>query len=191
MAAGLVLTGGASRRLGRDKAGIVVGGERLAHRAARVLSEVCMPALEIGPGVTDLEALREQPSGSGPLAALVAGGTALQARGYAGSIVLLAVDLPFVGPPLLRLLADWPGEATVVPIAGGTRQSCCARYAPTAVEAARALLLDGERSLRALLETVQIEEVPESVWLDVAKANAFADLDTPEDLQRYGIAPDG
>lgn len=191
MVAGLLLTGGASRRLGRDKAEIVVAGERLADRAARVLSAVCMPALEIGPGVTGLEALREQPAGSGPLAALVAGGTALRARGHTGHIVLLAVDLPFVGPPLLRLLADWPGDATVVPIAGGTRQSCCARYAPVAVEVARALLADGERSLRALLETVPIDEVPESVWLDVANANAFADLDAPEDLERYGIAPDG
>ena len=46
---GLLLTGGASRRLGTDKATIVWQGETLAVRAAVVLAQVCAPVLEVGP----------------------------------------------------------------------------------------------------------------------------------------------
>ena len=43
--------------MGRDKAEIVVAGERLADHAARVLTAVCEPVLEIGPGRSQLEAV--------------------------------------------------------------------------------------------------------------------------------------
>ncbi|MGH9361785.1 MAG: NTP transferase domain-containing protein, partial [Thermoanaerobaculia bacterium] len=38
---GVVLAGGASRRLGRDKARLAAGGETLAARAAAKLATVC------------------------------------------------------------------------------------------------------------------------------------------------------
>src|SRR5205809_839007 len=41
--------------MGRDKAELVVAGERLADRAARVLQTVCDPVLEIGTGHSVLE----------------------------------------------------------------------------------------------------------------------------------------
>ena len=50
----LLLTGGASRRMGTDKATIEFRGETLAARAARVLAEVCDPVIEVGTGVTRL-----------------------------------------------------------------------------------------------------------------------------------------
>src|SRR5204862_7415264 len=103
--AGVVLTGGSSRRLGFDKATVRVGDETLAVRAARVLGAVCSPVVEVGPGHTGLHAVQEVPSGSGPLAALVAGADALAAE----SVVLLACDLVRVEPPVIALLADWDG----------------------------------------------------------------------------------
>jgi molybdopterin-guanine dinucleotide biosynthesis protein A len=117
----------------------------------------------------------------------VAGAAALRAGAHEAHVLLLAVDLPFVEPPMVRLLADWPGDATVVPVAGGARQSCCARYAPDALDIAAALLASGERSLRALLDATVVDDVPEPVWREVASERALADLDTPEDLARYGF----
>ncbi|HZI37181.1 MAG TPA: NTP transferase domain-containing protein, partial [Acidimicrobiia bacterium] len=52
--AGLLLTGGASRRMGRDKALLEVGGRRLVDRAASVLAAVADPVLEVGPGWSEL-----------------------------------------------------------------------------------------------------------------------------------------
>ena len=78
--AGVLLTGGASRRMGVDKARIVVNGETLAARSARVLASVCDPVVEVGSGVSGLPAVQEEPSGAGPLVAMLAGVGALGAR---------------------------------------------------------------------------------------------------------------
>lgn len=184
--AGLLLTGGASRRMGSDKALLEVGGRRLAERATEVLEAVCHPVLEVGPGVSGLPAVRENPPGQGPLAALGAGAAELSRRAHAGPLILLAVDMPFVGVPLLRLLADRPGPATAVPVADGQPQPLCARYGPDALAAVPGLLAAGERSLRALLAEVEVGWVERAEWEPAGGPDAFCDLDTPDDLSGLG-----
>jgi molybdenum cofactor guanylyltransferase len=182
--AGVLLTGGTSRRMGIDKATLVLDGETFAVRAARVLAAVCDPVVEVGPAVSGLVSVTEEPRGSGPLTALVAGAAALGVR---GPVVLLACDLPFVDAPLLRLLAEWPGTATVVPVSGGRAQFACARYGSASLEAAEAALRNGAASLRSAAE-VEVEYVDEQTWRRVAPAHALDDVDTPEDLTRLGLA---
>jgi molybdopterin-guanine dinucleotide biosynthesis protein A len=182
--AGLLLTGGASRRMGTDKALLEIDGRRLAERAASVLSAVCDPVIEVGPGVSGLPAVREDPPGQGPLAALGAGAAELRRLGHAGPALLLAVDMPSVGAVLLRLLAERPGPSTAVPVADGQPQPLCARYGPDALAALPHLLAAGERSLRALLATVEVGWVERAEWEPVGGPDAFRDLDTPEDLAR-------
>jgi molybdopterin-guanine dinucleotide biosynthesis protein A len=184
---GLLLTGGASRRLGVDKAMLVLDGETLARRAADRLGSVCDPVLEVGGGATRLPTVREAPPGRGPLAALAAGAEALDALGHRGDVVLLAVDLPNVDVALLELLRDWDGAPTVVPEAGGRLQPVCARYGPDARRAAGALVREGARALHALLEAVEHDVLPEQTWRSVAPADAFVDVDTPSDADRVGI----
>jgi molybdopterin-guanine dinucleotide biosynthesis protein A len=180
--------------MGAPKAEITWRGERLADRAARVLTAVCDPVIEVGPGYTALPATVEEPPGGGPLAALVAGHHELVRRGAPdGPIVVLAVDLPFVGPELVRLLADWPGDGTVVPTADGHLQVLCARYGTGVVGAAAGLLAEGRRSLVGLIDRVPAEMVGETRWRAVAGANAhsFADVDTPDDVARWLADVDG
>jgi molybdopterin-guanine dinucleotide biosynthesis protein A len=173
--------------MGRDKAAIVVAGERLADHAARVLTAVCEPVLEIGPGRSVLEAVGDDDPGGGPLVGLVTGSRALRERGHEGAVLLLGVDLPFVDQRVLELLVHHPATETVVPVAGGVRQSCCARYAPSALARAAQFVERGERALHSLLSAVPVVEIREEEWRAVASAQAFADLDTPEDLARFGV----
>lgn len=184
---GLLLTGGRSRRLGADKARLVLDGETLADRAATRLAAVCETVVEVGPGVTGRPQVSEQPPGAGPLAALAAGGGALRQLGWDGNALLLAVDLPNVGVPLLELLRDWPGASTVVPEASGRLQPVCARYGPEALLAASSLVTGGVRALNALLDVGDYDVVPERTWRETAPPDAFADVDTPEDAARLGI----
>jgi molybdenum cofactor guanylyltransferase len=191
MVAGLLLTGGSSRRMGRDKAELVIAGERLADRAARVLSAACDPVLEVGPGRSWLDAVDDESAAgagrAGPLAALATGTDVLRAREYEGAVVLFGVDLPFATEQLLRFVANHPATDTVVPVAEGVRQSCCARYAPDALATAAEFVERGERALHALLSAVPVVEISEEEWRAVAPADALADLDTPEDLVRYRV----
>ncbi len=186
---GLVLTGGASRRLGVDKATLVLDGETLAGRAARLLVARCDRVLEVGPGVTELHAVRESPPGAGPLAALAAGTAALAATGAITSIVLLACDLPWVESVLDALvavqLADNPATVAVVPVDGdGRRQYVCARYGPSALLRASTLIAAGERSLHGLVESFPSDAIVE---LDGFAAGTFADIDGPDDARAAGI----
>jgi molybdopterin-guanine dinucleotide biosynthesis protein A len=189
--AGLVLTGGASRRLGVDKAMLRVDDELLAERVARVLAAVADPVIEVGPGYTALPATREDPPGDGPLAALVAGAAALRARAVAGPAVVLAVDLPFVDEATVRWLATHESPDTVVPFVDGEPQTLCARYSEDALIAAAGVVASGKRSLRALLAVVPVHEAREDEWGGVTNARAFGDIDTPDDLTRSGLVPPG
>jgi molybdopterin-guanine dinucleotide biosynthesis protein A len=184
---GLLLSGGASRRFGSPKAELTVDGERLADRGARLLLEVCDVVIEVGPGYSSLPAVREEPPGSGPLAALAEGADALAARGPSGRFVVLAVDLPFVTRTLLEHLRDHPTPNTVVPRVGGVPQPLCARYSPDAAATARALLDDGARSMKSLLGAVPVTWVDDDEWGLVASVDALADVDTPDDALRSGL----
>ena len=182
--AGLVLTGGTSRRLGVDKATLVLDGETLAVRAARLLAVRCDRVLEVGPGVTGLPAVREAPAGAGPLAALVAGANALAVDGAVESVVVLACDLPWVEPVLDALVAG-PLAGAVIPVdEHGRRQYVCARYGPTALVRATALIAAGERSLHAMVEALPAETVRA---VGGFSAGVFADIDLPEDARQAGI----
>jgi molybdopterin-guanine dinucleotide biosynthesis protein A len=178
--AALLLTGGASRRMGRNKAELVVDGDRLADRTAALLLQVAAPVIEVGPGFTSLPRTMEDPPGSGPLAALVAGAGTLAARGVSGRPVLVvATDLPRLTAVFLRLLAGYPvpsPEHCVVPRDGdGRPQPLCARFSPAAVARAEELFATGRRSMSALLEAVSV------TWLDTG-GEALYDVDTPGDL---------
>lgn len=190
--AGLLLTGGASRRLGVAKATLLLDGERLVDRVARVLEGIATTVVEVGPGYSNLAAVREEPPGSGPLAALVAGAAALGARDDgARAVLVLAVDLPFVDAAVLEWLASHPASRTVVPIVGGRPHPLCARYSHDALAAAPELVAAGERSMRALLHRVDVHEATEAEWGVVASAHTFADVDTPEDASAFGLSAPG
>ena len=189
--AGLVLTGGSSRRMGRDKAALLVDGVSLGERAAAALAAVLHPAFEVGPGWSPLPAVTEPEPGAGPLGALAAGAAALSMAGHSGPAVVLATDLPFVTADLVRVLASHPSEATVVPLVAGRRQLLAARYSPRALEVAPALFAAGGRSLAVLLDEVDVVDMTEEDLRGVVDLRELEDVDTPEDLARLGLGTGG
>jgi molybdenum cofactor guanylyltransferase len=176
--------------MGSDKASLMVAGELLADRSARVLAEVCSPVLEVGPGHTGLDSVREDPPGGGPLAAIAAGDRALRDRGHQGAAMILAVDLPLVTARALEFLRDFPGPDTVVPFVAGQPQPLCARYSAEALDRTPAAVSDGEDSVRRFLGSLPgVQWVGPRMWGEVADERTFADVDTPEDLVRLGLVP--
>jgi molybdopterin-guanine dinucleotide biosynthesis protein A len=150
---GVVLAGGASRRLGRDKAVMPAGGagdaggETLAARAARRLGEVCRDvaladrARRLVPG---LPSLADGP-GEGPAAGILGA-----ARGYPGrALLVLACDLPEVPPGLLAELAADPAD-WAVPRWAGRLEPLCALYRPAALAALAAAVAAGDLALHHL-----------------------------------------
>ncbi len=185
--AGALLTGGASRRMGFDKALVEVNGVPNAVRLAAVLSEVASPVCEVGPGRSGLAVVDEGRGGQGPLVAAGAAWAALRAAGHLGPVLLLACDLAFVTAADLAVLARWPGSASVVPMAAGRPQPLCARWSPEDLGSAGALVQAGERAMKALLRRPGIVFVDEGHWPAGRARRVFADFDTPADLEALGL----
>ncbi len=173
--------------MGCDKALLDVGGGPMARRLAGLLGAIGHPVVEVGPGVSGLEAVREDPVGAGPLAAVVAGAAALRAHGHIGPAIVLACDLPLVGHRTLSWLARWPGVGSVVPVVETYPQPLCARWAAPDLMAAGDLVSAGKRSMKALLGRPGVVFVDEKGWPEGVSARDFADLDTPQDMARLGL----
>ena len=189
MVAAAVLAGGASRRMGRDKATMAVGGAALASvalaAAARVASPVVLVAPE-GHPARRLAARVVADPGQGPLAALAAALAALEA----GHVLVLAGDHPGLRVELLAHLVRLAPRGEAVACRRGPRlEPLVAVYqrAPALAAAeARLAAAAGDRSLLGLLaalDTVVVEE-PEWRTLDPG-GRSFVDLDDPADLAAW------
>jgi molybdopterin-guanine dinucleotide biosynthesis protein A len=161
--------------MGRDKATLVIDGATLAARAASLLSAVAAPCVEVGPGVSGLASVREDPPGQGPLTAVVAG---VGVVGSAWPALVVACDLPRLGRELLCWLRDHPSDASVVPLWEDRPQPLCARWSPSALSTAGGLVADGSRSMQSLLAATEVLFVVPPPEL----AAGLVDVDTPADL---------
>ncbi|MHB1855511.1 MAG: molybdenum cofactor guanylyltransferase [Acidimicrobiales bacterium] len=180
---GILLTGGLSRRMGKDKATLVVGGMTLARRSARLLAGAADPVIEVGPGHSGLSFLVEEPPGQGPLVAIAGARRHLRQEGWTGPALVLACDLPRLEAQVLEVLAHWPGSGTILPTLGGRDQPLCARWSAEDLDRAVARAEAGERSLRWLSDSNPIR-LAETDWPEPALAASLADADTPEDLEK-------
>jgi len=102
---GVVLAGGDSRRMGSDKAEILIGGEPLWRRQVRVLREAgaerIMLVRKAGqPAPDGIEILRDSVEGAGPMAGL----HAALASSSAPWVAVLAVDMPGIDATWFRWL---------------------------------------------------------------------------------------
>jgi molybdopterin-guanine dinucleotide biosynthesis protein A len=183
--AGLILTGGRSVRMGRDKASLEIAGESLARRLAALLAATTRPALEVGPGWSGL-AVSDRDPAEGPLAAIATGWRSLAGLGHGGAVIVIATDLPRLTIDVLSWLASRPEAVSVVPVVAGRRQSLCARWCPEDLDRAVELVGAGERAVQAALGP-DTAFLGEDVWGSVAAGEAFSDVDRPQDLRGTGI----
>jgi molybdenum cofactor guanylyltransferase len=185
--AGVVLCGGLSRRMGADKATITVEGITLLERARTRLAQVCEP-VSVAPGGLLLDpggftAVADAVVGAGPLGALVG---ALRWSPHR-LLAVVAVDMPWLDPELLRLLAGRIGDAdaAVCETARGL-EPLHAVYARSVLAAAEAALGSADRSLHGLIERVRTVRVTAMEWRAAGITSDFErNLNTPADLAEF------
>jgi molybdenum cofactor guanylyltransferase len=186
--AGMLLTGGGSHRMGVNKATMKIDGVPAAVRVMNLLRRVVGPVIEIGPGITGVPSFLEEPAGGGPLAAMVAGGKHLQKLYQSASVLVVACDLPLVNEAVFRMLADWPGTSSVVPVVDGTCNPLCARWSIDDLAAGEQVLQEGLRSVQALLDRCDIVFVGKGRWPSEVGDVHMTDADTPDDMDRLGVS---
>ena len=172
--------------MGRDKATLEVGGEPLARRVARVLSDVAVRIIVASGdgsrlGWLGLEQVADPVANGGPLAGIVAG-----VRSAATPLVAVAaVDMPFASAAVFRHLAGlWSGEDAVVPMTERGLEPLHAVYATRAGDQLAALFDSGVRSVRDALQSLSVRCVAEGEWRTAdPSARFFRNLNVPEDLR--------
>lgn len=195
---GFILAGGASSRMGVDKANLRLGGETLLTYAVKTMSAFTRNVTVVGNDlsvdvvaepfrvIADLGIEPVSPVGAGraPILGLF---TALTSAGSEW-IAVLAVDLPFVtGELLLQLALLRRGEVdAIVPVqTDGRLQPLCALYRrDVCLEAVRMAIEAGEFSLYKLLGGLNVCRVgPAAVASLTGAESFFVNVNTPADLE--------
>jgi molybdopterin-guanine dinucleotide biosynthesis protein A len=180
--AAIVLCGGRSTRMGRDKLSLPFGTETMLARVLRtvrqVVPDVVLVAREGQALPAGLEAVRDPAEGLGPVAAIATGLSSLNAD----RAIAVACDMPLLRPAVLRRLLDLAeGWDACVPVVDGFAVPTCAVYRCAIGAVARDLVAARELRPAALLERVNTRYVEAADLREVDPAlESFRDCNTPE-----------
>ncbi|OMC49958.1 molybdenum cofactor guanylyltransferase [Mycobacterium sp. IS-2888] len=186
--AGVVLAGGESRRMGRDKATLPfpgssgAGATTMVEHVVGILAQRCEPVLVMAAQGQPLPALqarvmRDELGGQGPLPATA---RALRAAADAGTRLafICAVDMPLLDAELIDDLARRALEtnAEVVLPWDGRDHFLAAVYRTDLAARAEALVAAGERKMRALVDVSDAQRIVTSDSRPLTNVNSDADL---------------
>jgi molybdenum cofactor guanylyltransferase len=198
-ASAIVLAGGKSTRLGRDKASELLLGVTLLQRVVSavegLVSEVIVvhAAGQTLPEVSaavPIRTLEDVYAGSGPLAGIYTG---LRAIGTSQAVTV-GCDMPLLQPALLielLRLASTDPDAVVPTNEASLPEPLCAVYDKTCLEAVESQLNAGALKVALFLDKVRVRYVAPAEWrawdpdaLSFLNVNRELDLRRAEDLLR-------
>ena len=181
--AAVVLAGGASRRMGRDKATMAhptLHGLTMVEHTVSVVAARCAPVFVIAaPGqplpALQAQVLRDDVRGVGPL---LATGRGLRAAAAAGAdrAIVCAVDMPNLSIEVIDELIGYRNVDIVLPW-DGRDHYLAGIYRTALADRIDTLVGAGHRSMRALADTVVTQRVV--LAPTGALANVNAEADTP------------
>ncbi len=115
---GVILCGGRSQRMGRDKASLPFGDETMLARVARLLAEVVDPVVVVMGAdqsppdlATPVTYVRDRAADRGPLEGLAAGIEAV--RGCVDAVYATSCDVPLLNPAFVSRMIRALGDQTI------------------------------------------------------------------------------
>jgi molybdenum cofactor guanylyltransferase len=181
-ASAVILAGGASSRMGRDKSLLEVHGVPLIQRVIEQLRgrfrEVLISSDDPAPyHATGLTVIADGQPGQGPLRGIAAALEAAQAE----TVFVIACDIPDIDPRFLRsLLAEARKADCAVPRrADGRWEPLFSAWRRSALPAIRAVLAEGERKIDAVFPRIRVAAV------DLVDGAWLRNLNTPKDVSDY------
>jgi molybdenum cofactor guanylyltransferase len=182
---GLVLAGGASSRMRRDKAALLYEGkaqlDRAVELAARHVSRVFVSVRQsqtADPARARYPLIVDSVPGEGPIVGI----RSALAADPAAAWLVIACDLPFLGDGVLtRLLAERDPDASATAYSSandGLPEPLCAIWEPKAAAEIEAFLSKGKNCPRKFLMNHPVR------LLDLEDRSALDNVNTPEEYDR-------
>ena len=185
-----ILAGGKSSRMGSDKAALIVDGETLLARTARIAHSLGAPVLVIGRAKPDgwtlpTHFLSDELPGIGPL-----GGIATALRATRTAVMMLACDMPGLSAAALMWLAA-RSTTSIAPegVMGLDAQMRAhplfAVYRPWFLHTVDDALRRGERSVLRVAMRAGVDRLP----VPPLHERALLNCNTPADYERLRERP--
>jgi molybdenum cofactor guanylyltransferase len=186
----IILCGGKSIRMGRDKATLPFGPELMLQRVVRLVSDVVDPRNIVVVAAPD-QALPELPTavtvardrqqGRGPLEGLAAGLRALNEQ--VDAIYATSCDVPLLVPQFVERMFDLLGDSDIaVPRDGEHHHPLAAVYRPAVLAHIQKLLEGGRLRPRFLFDEVSTRAIPVDELRSVdPQLSTLENLNRPED----------
>ena len=158
---GIVLAGGQSRRMGRDKASLPWLGSDILNTQLAVLAAICDDLIVVSNVSRDIhnnnvQVVADNCPGCGPLAGIEAGLSAALNE----VCFIAACDMPFIdAASMLYIVEQVEGHDAAVPYVDGNWHPLYAAYSKTCLAAVRNLLKNGCYRLNELLPRVKLKTV--------------------------------
>lgn len=178
----VVLAGGQSSRMGRDKAFLPFEGQTLLdHQIATLRASGAGEILISGRPDSNyadfgLTVVLDETPGQGPLGGWIAAAR----RASGGRLLVLAVDLPFMTGKFLRRLVGESGPVTqgCVPSREGRLEPLVAVYPRDCLPIAERLLAEGRRAMREFVNAAVFEKRVHLLPVGEAEAHLFRNWNT-------------
>jgi len=183
---GVILAGGASSRMGRNKALLLVDGIPLIEKIYRTMAELFDNLLLVTNTPEEYAFLPCRKVGDiyrgvGSIAGLHAGLTASSTQ----RIFIVACDTPFLNASLIRKICSIDGNAAaVVPVGRSGKEPLHALYGKDCLPALEQMLVQDIRKILHLYEQVPTRFVMPEEFSSIAEAElSFYNLNTPAEYQ--------
>ena len=183
----MLLAGGKSTRMGRDKAGVQFNGQALWQRQIAVLESLAPAQILIsghaaGPYAGHgYEVIADDQPALGPLS-----GVAIGLRSVRSDLLLvLAIDLPNMTAGFLRVLLQLAGETgkAVVPRNGRWFEPLAAVYTRACLSEAERCLRGADRSMQHFVRNIVAAELATARLLEPEERVLFKNVNTEADLR--------
>lgn len=184
----VLLAGGESRRMGRDKATIEMEGRPLWKRQLELLRALAPEKIFVSARARpdwlpdNVELLLDDPPSHGPLSGLTKALNAMRTT----HLIALAVDMPFMnGDQLRELLNSAIVGCGVVPIVGEQAEPLAAIYPAEAASDFAAALSGPDFSLQRIVRQLIANGKIRPVRISDANAPLYRSVNTPGDLREF------
>lgn len=177
--------------MGVDKASLVLNGRTLLQRTVDAVSEVAGEiVVVVAPGQRlppvecrrPLRTVEDPVEGHGPLVGIAVGLGSVTAP----VALVVACDMPFLQPALLRLLAQRAaaGRRLVVPIEGGQPQPLCSAFRREALKVVQAHIDAGDRKVMSVAGDLDVDRVSPHEWAAADPGGrSFENVNTVEEFE--------
>ena len=194
---GVVLAGGESRRLGRNKALEHIRGRTLIERVIEGIAPLTAEVIVVAgspaqaatlPPMPDVQLVSDRYPGCGSLGGIFTGLSASRDPW----VLVVACDMPFLNPRLLRrLMAMRRDVDAVIPRLKGQPEPLHALYSKTCLGPMERMLQAEQLKIAPLFEQVRVRYVDEATIDRIDPDHrSFFNINSPTDLEEALNLPD-